>query len=431
VTRSRGERYDVLVAGGGVAGLEGALTLRELAPEMLDVEVLCPEEVFNYRPLAVAEPFGGPEVRIPLAAIANDAGFRLRKALVEGVEPAARRVLIEAGEALSYDALLVAIGARPVIAVPGALTFRGREEVAAFRQALAALPSGRHHRIAFVAPTPVGWTLPLYELALMTAAWARERGLDLRIWLVTREGRPLDIFGEEASCGVDRLLREAGIELRTASVAEEFADGRLWIEMEGAFLMDLVVALPALEGPALHGLPHDDDGFVPVDELGRVAGLEHVFAAGDATTRQVKQGGLAAQQAEAAAGAIAARAGAAVEPGPHVPVLRAALLTGDRPRYLRRTAGDSAWASAFRDYPLWWPAHKLAGRRLAVHLARRHDTALSTWTGDSEDDDIRYGARLARAPIDPAGPARSRRAMPPDLVCRHGGQPARSRAVER
>ena len=56
--------------------------------------------------------------------------------------------------------------------------------------------------------------------------------------------------------------------------------------------------------------------------------LEDVFAAGDIANFPIKQGGLAAQQADAAAEAIAAEAGAQVDPQPFKPVLRGILLTG-------------------------------------------------------------------------------------------------------
>ena len=55
-------RFRVLIAGGGVAGLEGLLALRELIGERAHVEVLAPESEFAYRQLAVAEPFSAGEV---------------------------------------------------------------------------------------------------------------------------------------------------------------------------------------------------------------------------------------------------------------------------------------------------------------------------------------------------------------------------------
>ncbi len=65
------------------------------------------------------------------------------------------------------------------------------------------------------------------------------------------------------------------------------------------------MALPRLRGPRIGGIPQTFDGFVPVDSFGMVSGTQDVYAAGDITTFPVKQGGIAAQQADAAAEAIA------------------------------------------------------------------------------------------------------------------------------
>jgi sulfide:quinone oxidoreductase len=53
------------------------------------------------------------------------------------------------------------------------------------------------------------------------------------------------------------------------------------------------------------------------------------------TSRSLKQGGLAAQQADVAAGAIAASAGAPVCAQPYRSVLRAVLVGGRAPLHLR------------------------------------------------------------------------------------------------
>jgi sulfide:quinone oxidoreductase len=86
----------------------------------------------------------------------------------------------------------------------------------------------------------------------------------------------------------------------------------------------------------------------------------------------MKQGGIACQQADAAAESIAAHAGADIEPAPFRPVLRGKLLTGARPLYMRSdisgTAGDD---SASSGHTLWWPPGKVAGAYLAPYLAAR------------------------------------------------------------
>ncbi|MDA0170908.1 hypothetical protein OJ998_17530, partial [Solirubrobacter taibaiensis] len=140
----------------------------------------------------------------------------------------------------------------------------------------------------------------------------------------------------------------------------------------GAVLADRVVALPRLIGPGIVGLPQDRDGFLPVDEHARVRGVERVYAAGDATTFALKQGGLATQQADAAAETIAADLGAAVRPSPFRPVLRGLLLTGGEPLYLRARLtpdGEPLDAADVSRRPLWSPPGKVAGRYLAPLLA--------------------------------------------------------------
>jgi sulfide:quinone oxidoreductase len=91
-----------------------------------------------------------------------------------------------------------------------------------------------------------------------------------------------------------------------------------------------------------------------------------VWAAGDTTNFPIKQGGLAAQQADVAAEAIAAEAGADVQPRPFHPVLRGVLLTGRGSQWIRRDLetdeGDT------ERHALWWPPTKIAGRYLAPYL---------------------------------------------------------------
>jgi len=140
------------------------------------------------------------------------------------------------------------------------------------------------------------------------------------------------------------------------------------VNLRGAGLLaaDRVVTLPAFEGPAVTGLPHDAAGYLRVDPHGRVDGAPGVFAAGDVTDHRVKQGGLACQQADAAAEAIAALAGAAIEPQPYTPTLQGVLLTEHAKTFLRRASSKAASGT---DQALRWPPAKLAGRELSQHLS--------------------------------------------------------------
>ena len=129
------------------------------------------------------------------------------------------------------------------------------------------------------------------------------------------------------------------------------------------------MALPRLQGVRIDGVPQTMSGFIPVDAHCGVIGVPDVYAAGDITTFPVKQGGIATQQADAAAESIAAAAGAALTPGPFTPVLRGMLLTGSAPRFFRHELNADAAAASVSVEPLWWPPAKIVGRRLAAFLA--------------------------------------------------------------
>jgi sulfide:quinone oxidoreductase len=364
----------VLIAGGGVAALEAMLALRSLVDDRLEVELMAPQRDFVYRPLAVAEPFGlGGVKRFDLAALADGVGATYRSDALEAVEPAQRVIKTRAGRGLTYEALLIACGARMREAIPGAITFWGTGDASRFRALLEELEMGAVREVVFCMPGRAGWPLPLYELALMTAAHlAKRESGESRLTIATPEESPLELFGARASAAVRDLLQSRGIGLCCSCYPVEVDSKGLRIAPGGHLSADRVIATPRLEGPRLEGVPEDADGFIPTDSFGRVGGLENasVFAAGDATSFPVKQGGLAAQQADAAAEMIAADAGAPVDPTPFHPVLRGLLLTGAEPSYLRaEITGGHGETSVADSEALWWPPSKIAGRYLAPHLA--------------------------------------------------------------
>jgi sulfide:quinone oxidoreductase len=366
----------VIIVGGGVAALEALIALRGLAEDRVAIELVTPTPEFAYRPLAVAEPFGlGEARRYDLVRIAADHRAALHLAGLNSVQPEDQQIDTWDGRVLPYDVLLLAIGARPVVSIPGSVTIAGPGYTGRFRTVLRELGERRIRRVAFAVPPASSWPLPLYELALMTAAQVAERGLrKVELALVTPEAEPLELFGSAASATVRELLDARGITLHTARYATEFRDGELTLAPGGGLAAERVVSLPRLRGPEVPGLPHDADGFIPVDLHGLVQGESDVYAAGDATTSPIKQGGIAAQQADAAAEAIAARAGAGVEPAPFRPVLRGMLLTGSSPRFMRaEVSGGRGERWEVSEHALWWPPSKIAGRWLAPYLALRHD----------------------------------------------------------
>ena len=367
----------VVIAGGGGAALETLLALRDLAEERVSIELFAPRAEFSYRPLAVAEPFGlGKARRYDLRRIAEENATLFRSATLTEVQPTERRVSTAEAGSFDYDVLVVAVGAKPTTPLSGAITVQGPGYSGRFRTLLSAIEAEQVRQVTFAVPPGATWALPLYELALMTAARVEERGLQgVELRLVTPESAPLELFGAEASRAVRALLEQRGIAIHLglypAAVREEELD--VVPADHSPVPAEAVVTLPQLHGPATTGLPHDSDGFVPVDLHGLVQGETDVYAAGDATVFPIKQGGIATQQADAVAEAIAARAGAPLSPEPFRPVLRGMLLTGSSPRYMRaEVSGGRGDEHDVADHALWWPPSKIAGRYLSPYLALRH-----------------------------------------------------------
>ncbi len=381
MTEGHTARMHVLIAGGGVAGLEALLALSALVPDLVDIELLTPDSEFVFRPLQVAEPFGVAEqVRLDLDHILGDTGARQTRGALVSVDPVAHEVTTSAGDRIGYEALLVAPGARPVEAVPGALTFSGGPERRRFAELLAAMGRRGARRLAFVVPPRVTWSIAAYELAFLTAAERDARRLlDVELILVTHESAPLELFGPAVSQVVAARLDEARIALRTASPCELVEGGRLRLGGDDDLEADGAVALPGLEVPEMPGLPQRKGGFVQTDVGMRVVGLESVWAAGDVTWFPVKQGGLAAQQSDVAARSIAAAAGGHVPAEAFHPALQAALITGDSPELLQAMLPSRGHAQVTAHDESWSPPAKIAARYLAPYIAR----ALGERAGDA------------------------------------------------
>ena len=367
-------RLRVLLVGGGVASLEAALALSDLAGELVSLTLLAPSPEFVYRPMTVREPFAyGRAQRLALSEIAADTGSELVSDALARVDPEHRLVHTAAGLQLPYDALVLGVGARTSARYEHAVTIDDERLDELLHGLIQDIEEGYVKRLALIVPAATTWPLPVYELALMAAGRAQDMNVALATTILTPEDSPLAIFGEGASQAVSEILAEGGVEVITSAYSELPSKGKIEITPGDRRLeVDRVIAMPALYGPHIKGLPADPEGFIPVDEWSRVRGAERVYAAGDATDFAIKYGGIAAQQADAAAQSIAALAGAQLQPQPFHPVIEAVLLTADKPRrlYAQITGGHGVQSSSVE--PVQGPPPpKIAARYLAPYLQSR------------------------------------------------------------
>ena len=360
---------NVLIAGGGVAGLEAALALRDLAGDRVDVTLISPEDHFVYRPMSTATPFARGHAKTHrLADLAPQLGVKVVADALMHVHVEEREIETRSGQRLGYEALLVAIGAESVTVFDRPTTWTPNSDPEVFGGLLRDIEEGYTKSVAFVVPPGNSWPLPAYELALMTAWDARGMGMDdVSITIYTPEDAPLGMFGPKASAALREDLEAAGVAVEVSTIVTEQDGALLKIPGNRPLEAQRTVALPAAAGPAMPGLPADQLGFILADRNGHVVSSPGVWAAGDAVSFPVKQGGLAAQQADAAARSIAKAAGAPVEEEPFHPVLRGVILTGRGERWVRYDkAADPDGETERR--ALFWPPTKVAGAYLSPFL---------------------------------------------------------------
>ena len=378
-TSSPSNPAHVLIAGGGFGAVEAMLALRVLAPERVRITLVSASPMLAYKPAATTEAFDEtPPRTYDLQAIAADAGASFRLDRLEAVAPRDRSVRLASFAFVDYDALVLAVGARPAKSIPGALTFRDQREVNHIRHLARELRAGKLHRIIFAVPYGCSWPLPLYELALLTATHLKERSAAGEVVLVSPESTPLQVFGAQASRLVAGVLAERGVRFIGESDPQSVErDGSLSLGSGETLDADCVVTVPELRGPRITGVPTDSWGFITTDALGGVTGLPDVYAAGDMTSFPIKQGGLAAQQADVIAQRIASNHGAAVTQSRIHRVLRARLVGGAHPIYLRTELDELGHATTstlhghFNDSESVTPPEKVFGRYLTPYLHTR------------------------------------------------------------
>ena len=347
------------IIGGGVAALEAMLALDAASYKGADVHLFSPQPKFVLKPLAVSSGFGrGGVLNFDLPKLTATAGAAFHENGVSEVDTSSRKMSLSDGSEFEYDFLIASPGADSRDSVPGAMTYNWQAGNTAVTEALSPLRARVKPKVVVAMAEGGTWPLPLYELALLIAA---ELGPEASVTVVSPEQAPLDLFGKADAEKVAALLHDRGIETMLETAPAEHRDATL-VTTDGREVgSDLTIALPLLTGRRINGLPCDEHGFIPVDDYGRIDGHDREFAAGDVISFPVKFGGLATEQADVAAAAIAAEALGSPAPEPFRPVYRGVLITDDG---LVGLGPGSESSGAYG----WDPAEKIHGKFLMPFL---------------------------------------------------------------
>ena len=305
----------LVILGGGTAGSMMANKLvHELSAKEWMVTVIDRDNVHVYQPGLLFVPFGtyrADEIQRPRDAFLPD-GARFIVAEVERVEAEGRRVVMENGEAIGYDILIVATGSwiRPDLTegltgdgwYESAFDFYTLEGAMALEKRLATFTGGR--LIVNIADMPIKCPVAPLEFAFLADAFFTERGVRDQVEIVY--ATPLDgaFTKPRASATLGQMLQDKNIvSVPNFQVAKVDGERRVMEAYDGRELeYDLLVTVPLHGGSPMltrSGLGNDD-GFVPTHKHTLQSKAHpNIFVLGDATDLPTsKAGSVAHFQAE-------------------------------------------------------------------------------------------------------------------------------------
>jgi NADPH-dependent 2,4-dienoyl-CoA reductase/sulfur reductase-like enzyme len=311
-------RNGVVIAGGGLAAQRCAETLRRKGYDGA-IRIVAAEPVAPYDRPPLSKGLLAGEVDEATLAYRPPAWYRdqqvelLLGRRAAGLDAARRRLLLDGGNELAYDDLLVATGSR-ARQIPDAARFDNVHVLRDLADAYGLRPALRPGaRLVVIGAGFIG-----QEVA------ATARSLGAAVTIVEAAAAPLGaLLGDDLGGWFGEMHRDQGVRVLCATTVSAFHGGAAVEELElvdGRRLpCDAVVVgigvVPATEWLAGSGLPA---GGVPVGTGFRTA-LPHVFAAGDAAMPFDARRGLHVRsehwEAAARAGTEAARAMLGLEPG--------------------------------------------------------------------------------------------------------------------
>lgn len=307
----------VVIVGAGFAGLTAA---QELGGEGVRVTVVDRQNHHLFQPLLYQVAMAGlspAEIAAPIRGIlAAHKNVRVLLGEVTAVDLAKKTVSVD-GEALAYDHLVLAVGAKTsyfghdewskdapgLKSLEDALEIRHRVLFAFERAEREKDPAIRARLLTFAVigggPTGVELAGAVSELArfVLNDEFRHVNPKDAKVVLVEAGPRILSSFPEALSASAVEQLGELGVEVRTNTrVTKIDPDGVEWESAQeddlpglgkggrGRIEASTVVWGAGVQGTSLAkalGVPLDRQGRVIVDEHARIPGAEGAFAIGD------------------------------------------------------------------------------------------------------------------------------------------------------
>ena len=397
------DQHRIVIVGAGFGGLEA---VHRLAGTPVKITLIDRRNHHLFQPLlyqVATASLATSEIAWPIRhLLRNRPEVTTLLATVTGVDANSRRVLLEGGDSVPYDTLILATGARHAYFghdewepyAPGlktledGTTIRRRLLLAFERAERESDPQRRDAQLTFVVigagPTGVELAGTIAELAKVTMP-PDFRNIDTRkarVVLIEAGPRVLAGFAEDLSAYAQRSLEEIGVEVFLGkAVSECSADGVVYggkkLEAKTILWAAGVRASPAAEWL---GAPSDRAGRLLVSPDLTVPGYQNIFAVGDTVAISAPDGSsvpgiapAAKQQARHVANVIKGRLCGKTAPGPFRYKHDGSLAQIGK----RRAVIDFGWMK-MRGALAWW-IWGIAHIYFLIGVRNRLSVAISWW----------------------------------------------------
>lgn len=297
------DRTHVVVVGAGFAGLHAA---RSLVKDGFQVTLIDRHPYTTFQPLLYQVATGGlnpGDVTFSLRSLAArfHNRMRFRRASVTGLDVENRRVLVDSGEPVSYDHLVLTQGVGATFfGIPGADEYARsiytRAEALEVRDVIFGqierlTTADSQERLVVVVvgggATGVEMAGALAEMKSMGLPIAYPEINPARVEVILAEMGPtlLPPFDEDLRDYTLRQLQQRGVDIRLNTAIKEVRPGEVLLADGTTQQADLVIWAAGVGAHAVvkeWGVPQGRGGRILVDESLRVKGLDRVYAAGDA-----------------------------------------------------------------------------------------------------------------------------------------------------
>jgi sulfide:quinone oxidoreductase len=285
----------VLVLGGGFAGVESAIFLRE---QNIDVTLVSDRDYFYIYPTSIWIPTGDAtteDVSVPLSDLAFEHGFEVIVDEVISFEAKDKKVTLKSGRVLDeYEFIVVALG-QDKIYIEGmehtlSICGKPQEAVELHKRLMELIQKGSGKIAMGFGGNPKDNSAvrggPAFEVLFNVHNFLKKKGLRDKFELIffAPMAKPGQKMGEKALVMMDKMFGMTDIKKKVGSKIVSFDADGINFEDGEKIESDLTMFISAGTGHKIlkkSGMPLSEAGFVKTNYYNEVEGFEGIYVIGD------------------------------------------------------------------------------------------------------------------------------------------------------